>query len=328
MRTYGIVVTASNVTIDGMTVMDTTNPAQDGAVRVRDASGFVFSNGRITGAAGACVSIAGGVNNRVTGTELAYCGEEGFHATGVTGLTFEFDTIHHNNPNMAYDPYWEAGAGKVTHSSNVVFRWNEVYANRGPGLWCDISCTNATFAWNRIHDNDQSGIFFEISDGALIEGNAVWNNGWTRTAWGWGAGILVSSSRNTEVRNNTVAWSPDGISVISQNRSDAPGSVINNNVHDNVVALVPRSTDSSDKMALAWLQDWSGVLYSSGSNNRGSSNDYWISVPEPQSGRFNWNGGKSTLADFNTTPGEESGRYLSVSEKDTALSGAGIPTSP
>jgi parallel beta-helix repeat protein len=325
-RTYGIVVTANDVTIDGMTVMDTTNPAQDGAVRVRNASRFVFRNGSITGAAGACISIVGGANNTVARSNLAYCGQEGFHATGVTGLTYDSNTIHDNNPNMAYDPYWEAGAGKVTNTSSLVFRGNNVYANRGPGLWCDIACTGVTFTGNRVHDNDQSGIFFEISDGALIENNAVWNNGWTRTGWGWGAGILVSSSRNAEVRNNTVAWNADGISVISQGRGDAPGPIVGNNVHDNVVVMGPKSSDSSEKMALAWLQDWGGVLYAAGSNNRGSGNRYWVTVAEPQGGRYNWNGGMSTLSAFNATPGEESGAYLTTAQKDSALSTAGIPT--
>ncbi len=81
-------------------------------------------------------------------------------------------------------------------------------------------------------------------------------------------------------------------------------------------------------MALAWLQDWGGVLYASGSNNRGTANEYWVSVAEPQGGRFNWNGGKSTLTDFNATPGEESGRYLSTAQKDSALAGAGVPMTP
>ncbi len=327
-RTYGIVVTSSDVTIDGLTVLDTTNAAQDGAVRVRNASRFVFRNGVIRNAAGACISIGGGSNNMVSHSELAYCGQEGFHATGVSGLTYEYNSIHNNNPNMAYDPYWEAGAGKVTNTSNLVFRGNDVYSNRGPGLWCDIACTGVTFTGNRIHDNDQSGIFFEISDGALIENNAVWRNGWQRMGWGWGAGILVSSSRNAEVRNNTVAWNADGISVISQNRGDAPGPIIGNYVHDNVVVLAPSPSDSSDKMALAWLQDWGGVLYNSGSNNRGAANRYWVSVAEPQGGRYNWNGGISTLSSFNGTPGEEGGAYLTTAQKDAALSAAGIPTAP
>jgi parallel beta-helix repeat protein len=326
-RTYGISVTANDVTIDGFTVLDTTNPAQDGAVHVRNASRFVFRNGVIKGATGACISIVGGSNNLVSHSELAYCGQQGFHTSYVSTMTYEYNSIHNNNPNLAYDPGWEAGGGKVTNTSNITFRGNDVYANRGPGLWCDINCTGAVYDGNRAHDNEQSGIFFEISDGALIENNVVWNNGWSFTAWGWGAGIRVSSSRNAEVRNNTVAWNADGISVISQNRSDQPpGGIVNDYVHDNTIVMAPKSTDTSDKMALAWLQDWSGVLFNASSNNRGANNKYWVSTPEPQWARFNWNGGISTLSTFNATPGEEGGTYLTTAQKDSALSAVGIPT--
>jgi hypothetical protein len=79
-------------------------------------------------------------------------------------------------------------------------------------------------------------------------------------------------------------------------------------------------------MALAWLQDWTGVLYDASSNNRATRDRYWASVPEPQWGRYNWNGSRSTLSDFNATPGEESGSYLTAGEKDTVLAAAGIPT--
>jgi parallel beta-helix repeat protein len=323
VRTYGIVVGASDVTIDGLTVVDTTNPAQDGAVRVRTASRFTFRNGRILRAAGACISIAGGSGHQVLDSELAYCGQEGYHGTGIADSLYARNHVHHNNPNHAYDPGWEAGAGKITNSARVTFDSNEVDHNGGPGLWCDIACSNFTFTNNRIHHNEQAGIFFEISTGATITGNVIWENGWLNKAWGWGAGILVSSSGGANVHGNTVAWNADGISVVSQSRSDrAPTTNIS--VHDNTVIMHPWASDSSDKFSLGWLQDWSGTLYGASSNNNGSSNVYWNSQAEP-SIRYDWNGGISTLSTFNGTAGEESGRYLTSTERDAALSLAGIP---
>jgi parallel beta-helix repeat protein len=322
-RTYGIVVGASDVTIDGLTVMDTRNPAQDGAVRVRNASRFTFRDGRILRGAGACISISGGSGHRVLNSELAYCGQEGYHGTSMTDSLYAGNHIHHNNSAHAFDPYWEAGAGKITNSARITFDGNEVDHNGGPGLWCDIDCVDITFSNNRIHHNEQSGIFFEISTGATIYGNVVWENGWSRTPWGWGAGILVSSSGGANVYGNTLAWNADGISIISQSRADRDPTT-NINVHDNIVIMKASASDSSDKYGMAWLQDWSGSLYSSASNNRGTSNDYWNSQSEP-SIRYNWNGGISTLTTFNGTPGEEAGRYLTLSERDAALSQAGIP---
>jgi parallel beta-helix repeat protein len=322
-RTYGIVVGSNDVTLDGLTVVDTRNAAQDGGVRVRNSSRFTFENGRILRAAGACISIAGGSGHKVLNSELAYCGQEGFHGTGFTDSLYQGNHIHDNNPNHAYDPYWEAGAGKITNSARVTFDSNEVDHNGGPGLWCDIACSNITYTNNRIHHNEQSGIFFEISTGATITGNSVWENGWSREVWGWGAGILVSSSGGANVYGNTVAWNADGISVISQGRSDrAPTTNIN--VHDNIVIMKPMSSDSSDKLALAWLQDWSGSLYTSGSNNHGSGNSYWNSLAEPST-RYNWSGSYGTLSSFNGTPGEEGGIYLSSVQRDSALNVAGIP---
>jgi parallel beta-helix repeat protein len=322
-RTYGVVVGASDVTLDGLTVVDTTNPAQDGAVRVRNASRFTFQNGHILRAAGACISIAGGSGHRVLDSELAYCGQEGFHGTSMTDSLYARNHIHDNNPNHAYDPYWEAGAGKLTNSARVTFDANEVDHNGGPGLWCDIACSNVTYSNNRIHHNEQAGIFFEISTGATITGNSVWENGWSHESWGWGAGILVSSSGGANVYGNTVAWNADGIAVISQSRSDRAPTT-NDSIHGNNVIMRAMSSDSSDKFALGWLQDWSGALYTAGSANGGYANAYWNSQAEP-SNRYNWNGGMSTLNTFNGTPGEENGRYLSTTERDTALSLAGIP---
>jgi len=44
--------------------------------------------------------------------------------------------------------------------------------------------------------------------------------------------------------------------------------------------------------------------------------------------RFDWNARISRLADFNATPGEESGVYLKDTQKDSILTAAGMPTAP
>ncbi len=320
-RTYGIVVGASDVVVEGLTITRTTNPAQDGAVRVRNANRFTIRDAHITRAAGACISISGGSGHLVEDTELAYCAQEGFHMTATSSSIFRGNHIHHNNPNRAFDTGWEAGAGKATVVNGLLFEGNEVSYNNGPGLWCDVDCRNVTFRANRIHHNTESGIFFEISDGALIERNVIWENGWGFPAWGWGAGIRISSSANAEVRDNVVAWNPDGIVVVSQNRGY---STAGNNVHGNTVVMSAAASDSSDKYMLGFLQDWSGQLYTGGS--RGSANKYWFDRSEPST-RFNWQGTHSTLGSFNGTPGEEGGRYLTVTERDAILQANSVPAS-
>jgi parallel beta-helix repeat protein len=94
---------------------------------------------------------------------------------------------------------------KITRSEDLTVDQNEVDRNGGPGLWCDIDCTNAAFTNNRVHHNTRAGIMFEISHYGTITGNAAWENGWGKRSWVWGAGILVSTSDNTEVAHNVVA---------------------------------------------------------------------------------------------------------------------------
>ena len=180
-----------------------------------------------------------------------------------------------------------------------------------------------TFRSNRVHHNDGEGIFFEISDGVLVEGNVVWENGWKNPRWGYGAGILISSSRNAMVRDNVVVNNGRSISVISQNRSGYPktasGDSSNQRVEDNVVV-------SRNGVGLSgFYQDWAGTMYTA-PNVGGSGNRYWSSVNEPTDGRFEWQGGwRRTLAEYNATPGEEGGRYLTTAEKDAILAAAGVP---
>jgi len=117
---------------------------------------------------------------------------------------------------------------------NFVIDSNEVSYTDGIGLWCDIACANVTISNNRIHHNTYQGINFEISNGAKIHDNALWENGWAKPVYGWGAAITISSSGNAEVYHNTVAWNYAGISVIVQNRPDAVKTT-NTYVHDNVI---------------------------------------------------------------------------------------------
>ena len=326
-RQHAFVITADHVTIDGFEVQGTTNRAQDGAIRVRHSSRFTLRNADIHDTGGACVSIAGGSGHRVLDSELSYCAQQGYHITAVHSSLVARNRIHHNNPNRRYDPGWEAGGGKATVVRGLTFDANRVYSNRGPGLWCDVDCRDVVYKDNRVRNNTGPGIFFETGDGATITNNRILRNGFGFPAWGWGGGIVLSSSADAEVFGNIVAWNADGISVISQARGDNPG-VRDHYVHDNVIVISPKSTDRSDKFMLAWQQDHAGGIYHRSSNNRGVNNRYWHAQAEPTWARFEWSGPKSTLAAFNATRGERNGRYLSTAEKNTVLSNAGMPTSP
>jgi hypothetical protein len=176
-----------------------------------------------------------------------------------------------------------------------------------------------------VHDNLADGIQFEVSEGGTFTDNVVWSNGDPNWGWYWSAGILISSSRNVEVARNIVAYNLDGISVVSQGRSDRPGNTVNVNVHDNIVIQTNDvAGDQSTKSLLAFAQDWSGGMFDSGSGNVGSANRFWSVYPEPRSNRFAWNGSLSTLAQLNATPAGGGSSYLTDADKASILAAAGL----
>lgn len=317
-NTGRILVRASDVTIDGTEVTGGNTPLQQGVIDIDNASRVLVRNAYIHDALGSCISLSNVIDGTVEGSTLARCQQQGFHTTGSTRTVYRSNIIRDNNsalaPGPRVDSGWEAGGGKMTYARTALFEGNESFGNGGPGLWCDIDCRDVTFRNNYVHDNTGEGIFFEISDGTLIEGNRVVENGWGSPAWAYGAGILVSASRNAMVRNNVVIDNARGISVLSQNRGNypvtAPGDSSNQRIENNVIV-------ARNGAGLAgFYQDWAGTLFTAPGVG-GSGNRYWSDVSEPSSdgiGRFEWLGHKNTLALYNATPGEEAGTYMTAAE--------------
>src|SRR4029079_4073713 len=160
-------------------------------------------------------------------------------ALGIIGWDLSDSVIRDNrftgNNTAGFDPGYEAGGMKLGMPAGVTVSGNEADNNAGPGIWCDAYCSAITISGNRVHDNTRPGILYEISTAGTITGNAVWENGFGFPGWGWGGGIVVSSSGTTDVSGNTVAWNADGIVVISQSRAGSP-AVTGNVVPDNAVA--------------------------------------------------------------------------------------------
>ena len=155
------------------------------------------------------------------GSSECISGATGLRAAG-SGNIVRGNHIHDNNI-AGFDPEWEAGGLKATVQTDLLVDGNVVDHNAGPGIWCDIYCSKVTISDNRVSYNTHAGIFYEVSRSGVIERNTAWANGFGKNVWGWGAGILVSSSQDTAVTGNVVAWNArTGISVISQDRTDWP----------------------------------------------------------------------------------------------------------
>jgi nitrous oxidase accessory protein NosD len=325
-RTGWIAGESDGVTVEGFTMKHAANDAQTGAIDNNGYSRWRLQDNTLSDAHGAIVRLRDATDLRLLGNDIGRGGQLGVSGSSAD-LLMQDNQIYNNNTE-GFDADWEAGGTKTTFMTSLTADGNEVYQNAGPGLWCDLDCTTVTYSNNRVHHNERAGIFFEISSGARVFGNFVWENGWDFPEWGWGAGILSSSSKDVEIYDNVLAWNADGISVISQDRGENSWNTVDDvYVHDNTVLSEGYSTGDHN-FSMAWLQDWAGVMFEAASNNQGANNRYWHASPEGSDGRFAWDESIDRLADFNATAGEEGGRYLSDEEKEQMISNAGIPDSP
>jgi parallel beta-helix repeat protein len=336
VRDHWVVVTASDVTISGFHMKHAASRTQVGAINASSVDRLTVSDNVLSDSHGAIITLSHGTGHRVVRNDIARGGQEGMTAYAVVSTLVQGNAIHDNNTED-FDPGWEAGGLKSCTSNGLTMDANVVYNNKGPGLWLDCAATNGVFSNNVVHHNSGNGIFFEVSTGAKIYGNRLYENGWgvigsgsadsRFTAGGWGAAILISSSGGAEVYNNSLAWNADGISVASQNRADRQPTT-NIYVHDNVIIEAPQPSDASEKVMLGWGQDYAGALFDPASNNHGALNRYWHSLPEPSWCRVAWSGCVDNLPTFNATLGEESGRYLTSTERDAVLTANGLPLAP
>jgi parallel beta-helix repeat protein len=310
---------SDNVTIQGMIFWHAANPAETGAVGNQNRNGWTLQDSQLYSAHGGIVSLGGASNpntqTRVLRNVIAGSGYEAIDGFRNVNTLIQGNSIYNNNLSGFDSVNW-AGAGiKVVQFTNLVIDQNEVRNNAGPGLWCDIGCQTVTFSNNRVHDNQGAGILFEISSGAKVFNNAIWNCSPDAPA------INISSSANAEVYGNVLAWNNLGIAVFSEERSNRPGQgTVNINVHDNTIL-----SNGQSALALQWFQRGSGNLFDAGSGNTGSSNSFWYPGAEDGSNRFRWQRYITSLNDFKQTPTGANARYISTTDRDQILSGWGIP---
>jgi len=324
---------ADGVTIEGFVMRHAANEGRSGALMNRPSrleaggSDWTVRDNELSDAHGAVVSLKGGGSLEILDNEIFRGGQIGIHGTGP-GEMIRANKVHDNNTED-FDFRWEAGGLKTAYAEGVTVDSNEFYDNKGNALWFDIACSNSTISNNRIHHNARRGIHYELSQAARIFGNVIWENGWATPDRGDGAAIGISNSSGVEVHDNTVAWNASGIFVVGLDREGTAWDQVHDvYVHGNTVLSDDHADDPRNGPALAWIQGWSNQMFEPASNNRGVSNQYWYLDPENSLARYEWMRiGYSKLADFNTTLGEEGGRYLTRNEKDAVAESKGIPTS-
>lgn len=324
------------ITLIGASITGAGAANSSGDLDVYGTSNVTIDHALVTNSTGACVGVENSSTVTVQNSTFSGCAQQGFHIGGSFNhyVTFTGNTVSGNDPNAATFNV-ENGGGKATVTDHLTMTNNVIRNNGGPGIWFDIQMTNSIVSGNRAYDNEGPGIMIEISSGITISNNLVYDNNrshnWngtgvsSQTGWGWGAGILISSSGTTSVTNNVVAWNGDGISLISQGRSDAPADRGTNiTVSGNKIFGVDNWPDGSANYGMAWLQDWAGTMFTNGTNHA-SGNSFRYSTAEGPT-RFAWNGDSSQIAIFAGTPGGAGSTYMDAATASNTLSANGIPT--
>ena len=322
VRQTWIDIQAPDVTIDGFEMREVASPAQSGGIHAgAGADGVTIRNVDLKDAHGALVNFRDLTGGSLLDSRLERAGQVGVEADSVHDLSLVGNQILDNN-SEGFDTGWEAGGVKITRGSDLEIRNNVVTGNIGPGIWCDIDCTNVTITANRVGENSRSGIMFEISDGATIENNVVWDNGWGFATWAWGGGILVSSARNALIEGNLVAWNADGLSVVSQDRGRPGGDLVRNvQVVDNTIVAGPKGG-----WLISLVEDWAGGIDDASSGNVAKGNRFFEDRTAPSECQYMWGSCQVGFEGFVGSPGVTASTALTDEEAHAALTQAGLTT--
>jgi len=230
----------SNVTIKGLTIEKYAGAQQHGAINCRSGNWLVEGNViQLNHARGISFGQCDGI--RILGNSINRNGNLGIGGSLANNALVQGNEIDANN-YCRVGAGWEAGGGKWSKTTNLTVSENKVRDNLGPGLWSDIGAEGTLYSANVVTHNVGAGIIYEISRHARIEKNTVAANGnplWP-DPWLWDAQILISTSSDVVVEDNTVAVGEygNGITITDQNRgSDAVGErrSFNNRVTDNSI---------------------------------------------------------------------------------------------
>ena len=236
---------ASDVTLDSITVQNYASGRQGAAIQPEShASGWLVRN--VSALHNAWAGLLGADGMRILGghyNDNDQLGIGGNAATGVVldGLDSDPNTI--DGPELARNHtlrascLWEAG-GMKWDVGQVTIRNAYVHDNDCRGLWADINAHDALIEHNLIEHNRAEGIFYEISQGAVIRDNQVYNNGSAANGWYWDSGININASFDVEVYGNRLSGNYNGITGVQQDRPDStpPAHLLDHvHVYDNLI---------------------------------------------------------------------------------------------
>jgi parallel beta-helix repeat protein len=208
---------ATNVTLDSITVRDYAPGWQGGAIQPdRHASGWLLRNISSLHNGWAGLLLADGM--RILGghfNDNDQLGIGGNEATGIVLDGLDDDPATFDGPELARNHHlhascdWES-AGMKWDFGQVTIRNAYVHDNDCKGLWAGINVHDTLIEHNLIRGNRDEGIFYEISREAVIRNNRVYGNGLGGSGWYWAGGITVASSSDVEVYGNRLSGNFNG----------------------------------------------------------------------------------------------------------------------
>ena len=199
------------MTLRGLTIEKFANAAQQSAVEGFNTWLVDGNTFRLNHSMGLSVTRDSIVRNNA----FVSNGQLGFGVGYWTNILFEDNLLAGNN-YAGYNPNWEAGGAKFYAVDGLTVRNNVSRDNIGAGLWTDWDSIHVLYEGNWVEANTGPGIFHEASYDAVIRGNFVAGNGFENDGWIDGSGILVNSSRNVEISNNTLQDNYQGIGATAQ----------------------------------------------------------------------------------------------------------------
>jgi parallel beta-helix repeat protein len=307
---YAFYSNASGVTIEGLVVEKYASPTQRGAIGFSGPGrGWIVRGNEVRWNHGA--GIRPGDRMQIMSNHVHHQGQIGIAGSGSDVLVQDNEIDYNNTAGFGPGRQGEAGGTKFTFTRNLIVRGNFSHHNHGPGLWTDLNNVDCLYEGNRVEDNDWRGIFHEVSYACVIRNNAVRRNGFHIPGSAGavdGAGILVSSSRDTEIYGNVVEDNRNGIAGQDTDRPlpqppSGYGShdLINLWVHDNTV----RQIDGGRAAGVADLDPYADP-YSKAANNRWATNTYTIGTGT----RWRWTGNRDLSVSEWQQAGQDSGSTI------------------
>lgn len=327
-RDFWLKGSCDNVTIDNITFRHAANDRGLAGVEF-GGDNWTLKNCSLAYAHAANVSIGRVSGSLLLDNEYFAAGQVGISGTEANGKIIGGHVYGNNIVGTASGL---AGGIKIAKAVDITISGVEVDHNVYNGIWVDVpnEGQKVTINNNRVHHNLGNGIRAEVTTGADISHNVVYENGWARQQ----PGIMMNASSDVNVHQNVLAWNYGGIMVRNPLRTDKHPEedyydfVRDVYVHDNTVMAL--DVDSPEpRYALSWIKAWDGGnIYNPAASNGGSHDKYYYAGPESDADRFFWISGYAHLSDFNMTPGEDAGAYLPRAEAESILKDNGLPLVP